>query len=37
MPDDTMELRGLLETSSDTELLRDMIGFAADGRFRSSH
>lgn len=30
MTDDTMALRGLLEKSSDAELLREMIGFAAE-------
>lgn len=29
MTDDTMALRGLLEKSSDADLLREMIGFAA--------
>jgi hypothetical protein len=28
MTDDTMALRGLLEKSSDADLLREMIGFA---------
>jgi hypothetical protein len=31
MTDDTMAPRGLLEKSSDADLLREMIGFAADG------
>jgi hypothetical protein len=30
MTDDTMALHGLLEKSSDAELLREMIGFAAE-------
>ena len=30
MTDDTMALRGLLEKSSDAELLREMIRFAAE-------
>ena len=30
MTDDTMALRGLLEKASDAELLRKMIGFAAE-------
>ena len=30
MTDDTMALRVLLEKSSDAELLREMIGFAAE-------
>jgi transposase-like protein len=30
MTDDTMALRGLLEKASDAELLREMIGFAAE-------
>ena len=30
MTDDMMALRGLLEKSADTDLLREMIGFAAE-------
>lgn len=30
MTDDAMALRGLLQKSSDAELLREMIGFAAE-------
>ena len=32
MTDDMMTLRGLLEKSSDADLLREMIGFAARRR-----
>ena len=30
MTDDMMALRGLLEKSAETDLLREMIGFAAE-------